>query len=96
MLFTVVVGMLLSTRGELPPWWTLIFGSLGIALVAGAAAAINHLVDRRIDAIMARTRGRPLPRVFSGRLAKGEKTRSTLGNPEENKQQSVVIFAVRF
>ena len=35
---------------------------LGIGLVAGAAAAINHLVDRRIDAIMARTRGRPLPR----------------------------------
>jgi len=39
-----------------------VFGSLGIAFVAGAAAAINHLVDRRIDAIMTRTRGRPLPR----------------------------------
>ena len=61
MLFTVVVGMLLSTRGQLP-WRVLIFGSLGIGLVAGAAAAINHLVDRHIDAIMARTRGRPLPR----------------------------------
>ena len=61
MLFTVVVGMLLSTRAEVP-WRILIFGSLGIALVAGAAAAINHLVDRHIDAIMARTRGRPLPR----------------------------------
>jgi len=61
MLFTVVVGMLLSTRGQLP-WRVLLFGSLGIGLVAGAAAAINHLVDRHVDAIMARTRGRPLPR----------------------------------
>jgi protoheme IX farnesyltransferase len=61
MLFTVVVGMLLSTHGPLP-WRVLIFGSLGIGLVAGAAAAINHLVDRHVDAIMARTRGRPLPR----------------------------------
>ena len=61
MLFTVVVGMLLATR-EGPPWQVLVFGSLGIAFVAGAAAAINHLVDRRIDALMARTRGRPLPR----------------------------------
>ena len=61
MLFTVIVGMLLSTRGSVP-WRILVFGSLGIGLVAGAAAAINHLVDRRIDAIMARTRGRPLPR----------------------------------
>jgi protoheme IX farnesyltransferase len=61
MLFTVIVGMLLSTRGPLP-WRVLSFGSLGIGLVAGAAAAINHLVDRHVDAIMARTRGRPLPR----------------------------------
>ena len=61
MLFTVVVGMLLATPAAVP-WRVMVFGSLGIALVAGAAAAINHLVDRRIDAIMARTRGRPLPR----------------------------------
>ena len=61
MLFTVIVGMLLATPEELP-WRVMLFGSLGIALVAAAAAAINHLVDRRIDAIMARTRGRPLPR----------------------------------
>ena len=61
MLFTVVVGMLLSTPGQLP-WRVLLFAPLGIGLVAGAAAAINHLVDRRIDAIMARTRSRPLPR----------------------------------
>ena len=61
MMFTVIVGMMLSTRAAVP-WRVMIFGSLGIGLVAGAAAAINHLVDRRIDAIMARTRRRPLPR----------------------------------
>jgi protoheme IX farnesyltransferase len=61
MVFTVVVGMLLSSRSLLP-WQPMLFGTLGIALVAGAAAAINHLVDRRLDALMARTRGRPLPR----------------------------------
>ncbi|MDX1605844.1 MAG: heme o synthase [Candidatus Competibacterales bacterium] len=58
--FTAMVGMFLATPRMLP-WEVLIFGSLGIALVAGAAAAINHLVDRRVDAVMARTRGRPLP-----------------------------------
>src|SRR5690606_26757074 len=60
MLFTAVVGMLLATPGMLP-WWALTVGSLGIALSAGSAAAINHLVDRHIDARMARTRARPLP-----------------------------------
>lgn len=65
MLFTVVVGMLLATPA-LPPWPVLLAAPLGIGLVAGAAAALNHLVDRRIDALMARTRARPLPR---GRLA---------------------------
>ncbi|WP_349742528.1 heme o synthase [Roseateles cavernae] len=68
MLFTVLVGMLLAARTPLP--WTLWLGApLGIALVAGAAAAINHLVDRRIDALMARTRARPLPR---GKLSGGQ------------------------
>lgn len=61
MLFTVVVGMLLATREQVP-WRVLLFGPLGIGLVAGAAAALNHLVDQRIDAIMSRTRARPLPR----------------------------------
>jgi len=61
MVFTVAVGMLLSSPGLLP-WQPMLFGTLGIALVAGAAAAINHLVDRRLDAVMARTRARPLPR----------------------------------
>jgi len=61
MLFTVLVGMLLSTHGAIA-WELLVFAPLGIALVAGAAAALNHLVDQRIDAMMARTRARPLPR----------------------------------
>jgi protoheme IX farnesyltransferase len=61
MMFTVVVGMLLSTQAVIR-WQILVFGPIGIALVAGAAAALNHLVDQRVDAIMARTRARPLPR----------------------------------
>jgi len=69
MMFTVLVGMLLSTRAAIA-WQVLLFGPLGIALVASAAAAINHLVDQRVDAIMARTRARPLPRgaLDSGRV----------------------------
>ena len=59
-LFTSLVGMLLATPGMVPlP--TLFFGLLGIGLCAGAGAALNHVVDRRIDALMDRTRGRPLP-----------------------------------
>jgi protoheme IX farnesyltransferase len=57
---TAVVGTLLAAPG-LPPLDALLFGNLGIALAAGSAAAINHVVDRRIDARMARTRTRPLP-----------------------------------
>ncbi|MCB1918587.1 MAG: heme o synthase [Candidatus Competibacteraceae bacterium] len=62
--FTAMVGMLLATPGMVP-WPILLFGSLGIALMAGSAAAVNHLVDRRADAMMARTCRRPLP---SGQL----------------------------
>jgi protoheme IX farnesyltransferase len=58
--FTAIVGMLLSTPG-LIPLQAFIFGSLGIWLAAASAAAINHLVDRRADAIMARTKNRPIP-----------------------------------
>jgi len=57
---TAIVGTLLATPG-LPPLDALIFGNLGIALAAASAAAINHVLDRRIDAHMSRTRGRPLP-----------------------------------
>src|SRR5439155_8928290 len=59
--FTAVIGMFLATPG-LPPLSAVIFGTLGIALVAGAAAAINCLAEQKIDAVMARTRARPLPR----------------------------------
>src|SRR5574344_2582332 len=59
MLITSLVGMFLATRAGVP-WTVLLFGNLGIGLCAGAAAAVNHVVDRRIDAIMARTRLRPL------------------------------------
>jgi len=58
--FTAVVGMLLSTPG-LVPWDILILATAGIALAAGAAATINHFVEQRSDALMARTRDRPLP-----------------------------------
>jgi len=59
-LFTALVGMLLAAPGMVPlP--VLFFGLLGIGLAAGAGAAINHVVDQRIDALMDRTRGRPLP-----------------------------------
>ena len=58
--FTAVVGMLLAAPGMVP-LNALIFGTLGIGMAAGSAAAINHVVDQKIDAIMGRTRGRPLP-----------------------------------
>ncbi|GAA4894789.1 heme o synthase [Ferrimonas pelagia] len=61
MLLTALVGMCLATDGWIPlP--ALLFGLSGIGLMAGAAAAINHLLDRRIDQIMARTHNRPLPK----------------------------------
>lgn len=59
--FTAVVGMFLATPG-LVPFSALVFGTLGIGLAAASAAAINHVVDHRIDSAMARTRRRPLPR----------------------------------
>ncbi len=58
--FTALVGMFLAVPG-LPPWRAVLFGSLGIWLAASSAAAINHLLDQRIDALMARTAHRPLP-----------------------------------
>ncbi len=59
MLLTSLVGMFLATRAGVP-WTILVFGNLGIGLCAGGAAAVNHVVDRRIDAVMARTHKRPL------------------------------------
>jgi heme o synthase len=64
LVFTAVVGMFLSTPGMVP-WDVLIFGSLGIGLAASAGAVVNHVLDQRLDAKMARTRNRPLP---TGRL----------------------------
>ncbi len=66
--FTAVIGMFLATPGMVPlqALWA---GTLGIALVAAAAAACNCLVEQKIDAVMARTRARPLPR---GRLSNAQ------------------------
>jgi protoheme IX farnesyltransferase len=77
--FTAVIGMFLAVPGW-PGANTLLAGTLGIALVAGAAAAFNCLVEQKIDAVMARTRARPLPRgeltspqtlIFSGAMGGG-------------------------
>jgi len=59
--FCAVIGMFLAVPGA-PPAGIVFAATLGIALVAGAAAAINCLVEQKIDALMQRTRGRPLPR----------------------------------
>ena len=75
--FTAAVGMFLASPG-LPALTVLVFGTTGIALSAGAAAAFNCLVEQQLDAVMARTRARPLPTgkvtsiqalIFSGLLA---------------------------
>ena len=64
--FTAVVGMFLAVPGW-PPLSAVLAGTLGIALAASSAAAINHLLDRRTDAKMKRTRNRPLA---TGQLTK--------------------------
>lgn len=65
MLLTVLAGMYLSTPGWVP-LITLSTALLGIGLCAGSAAAVNHLLDKRIDAIMLRTQKRP---VAHGRIS---------------------------
>lgn len=81
LVFTAVVGMFLAndvTQSWFPPLSALIFGTLGIAFASGAAAVVNHVVDARIDTMMARTMQRPVaqgrvkPRnavIFSAALA---------------------------
>ncbi|HIL39738.1 MAG TPA: protoheme IX farnesyltransferase [Methylococcales bacterium] len=59
-IFTAVVGMFLASPG-FPPLQPLLFGTLGIGLAAASAAAINHFLDQKVDAKMARTQDRPLP-----------------------------------
>ena len=59
LVFTALVGMFLAVPA-LPPLRESVFGLLGIWLAASSAAAINHLIDQRIDKVMARTAHRPL------------------------------------
>jgi heme o synthase len=59
--FCAVIGMFLAAPGMVAPG-LLASATAGIWLVAGAAAAVNCLVEQKVDAVMARTRGRPLPR----------------------------------
>lgn len=66
MLVTSAVGMFMATPGAVP-WEVLLYGNVGIGLCAASGAAINHLVDERIDNIMARTHNRP---IATGRVGK--------------------------
>jgi len=68
MLLTAVIGMLLAEPG-LPSLTVLFYGNLGIGLLAGAAAVVNHVVDQKVDTKMARTMRRP---VATGRLGSAE------------------------
>ena len=68
MILTSAIGMFMAVPGMVP-LNALILGNLGIALCAGAAAAVNHLIDQRVDQRMARTRNRP---VAQGRVGTQE------------------------
>lgn len=59
MILTSMVGMCLATPDHFS-WFIFLMGNIGIASVAGSAAAINHLVDRHIDRVMHRTKNRPI------------------------------------
>ncbi|MBB6243460.1 heme o synthase [Rhodanobacter sp. MP1X3] len=59
LVFCAVIGMFLAVPG-IPPWRALVFGTIGIWMASGSAAAFNHLIDERIDKLMARTARRPL------------------------------------
>ena len=60
MILTSLVGMFLAVPGMVP-LDILVWGNLGIALVASAGAVINHLIDHQVDTIMQRTIKRPIP-----------------------------------
>ena len=64
--FTAIVGMLLATPGAIN-LFTFLAATLGITLMSACAAVINQVADHRIDAVMARTRHRPLPQGEIGR-----------------------------
>ena len=66
--FCALIGMLLAADSRVP-WQILVFGTAGISLLAGAGFAFNCLIERGIDARMARTRGRPLARGEVGTAA---------------------------
>ena len=68
--FTAIVGMLLAVPGMVPPG-VLIWGSVGITLMAASAAALNQILDRQVDARMARTKQRPLVTGQLGMLESG-------------------------
>ena len=59
--FTAIVGMVLSVDSFSIDWVAAILGTVGIGLGAASGAAINHVVDQKIDAVMDRTKNRPLP-----------------------------------
>ena len=68
--FTAIIGMFLATPGMVP-WQLLVATTVGIAFSSGAAAAFNCLIEHKIDAVMARTRARPLP---TGQVSNAETT----------------------
>lgn len=70
MILTSIIGMFMAVPGMVP-LDVLILGNLGIAMVAGAAAAVNHLVDQRVDQHMARTRNRPIAQGRIGAMQAG-------------------------
>jgi len=61
MVLTAVISMVLASPSGLVSWNIILFGALGIGMAACAGGTVNHLIDRRIDSVMSRTRNRPLP-----------------------------------
>lgn len=70
MILTSIIGMCMAVPGMVP-WQPLILGNLGIALCAGAAATVNHLIDQRVDLRMSRTRNRPVAQGRVGNVQAG-------------------------